>query len=101
MLFPARTTLVVIDHQAAFELCFDNEAIQTVENGIAKLVDVAENIGIPIITSLIETNQINAKLSENWSQNSHLRQGLVGQGLIFGMIWHFPKPCSLLIDLAC
>lgn len=63
LLSPKSTALIIIDHQVAFRSCFDKEAVKKVENGIAELVGVAEQIGIPVISSLVKTNQIGSKLS--------------------------------------
>ncbi|PHR90579.1 MAG: hypothetical protein COA78_35010, partial [Blastopirellula sp.] len=63
LLSPELTALVIIDHQVAFESCFDVKAVKIVEKGVAILVDIAGKINIPVITSLVETNLINAKLS--------------------------------------
>lgn len=62
-LSPERTMLVIIDHQVAFRSCFDARDVETAEHGIAELVDAAKKIDIPIISSLIETNLIDSKLS--------------------------------------
>jgi len=58
------TTLIIVDHQVAFRSCFDEEAVKLVENGIVELVGIAEQIGIPVISSLVKTNQIGPKLSK-------------------------------------
>ena len=63
LLSPELTAFVVVDHQVAFESCFDAKAVKVAENGVAELVDAAGRIGIPIITSLVKTNMIGPELS--------------------------------------
>lgn len=63
LLSPKLTALVIIDHQMAFESCFDIKAVKTAENGVANLVRAAGKIDVPVIASLVETNLIHSKLS--------------------------------------
>jgi len=63
LLSPELTALVIVDHQVAFESCFDRKAIKAAENGVANLVSAAKNINVPVIASLVETNLIGSKLS--------------------------------------
>ncbi len=63
LLLPKQTTLVIVDHQTAFETCFDVKAVISAENGVANLVSAAGKIDIPVIASLVETNRITSKLS--------------------------------------
>lgn len=55
--------IVIVDHQLAFEACFDTKCINAAENGVSALLNAAETINIPIIASLVETNVIDSKLS--------------------------------------
>lgn len=54
---------VIIDYQVAFRPCFGANSVDTAELGVAELVDAASNASIPIITSLVESNLIDFKLS--------------------------------------
>lgn len=63
LLSPELTAFVIVDHQIAFESCFDSGEVESAENGVANLVSAAEKINIPIIASLVETNLIHSKLS--------------------------------------
>ncbi|PHS08473.1 MAG: hypothetical protein COA78_12755 [Blastopirellula sp.] len=63
LLSPKLTALVIVDHQMAFEQCFDIEDIKSAENGVANLLDVASKVDVPVITSLVKTNSIDSKLS--------------------------------------
>lgn len=63
LLSPELTMLVIIDHQVAFESCFDARDIKIAELGVAELVDAAKKLYIPVISSLVETNHIDSKLS--------------------------------------
>lgn len=63
LLSPESTVFIIIDHQTAFERCFSAESVAIAENGVAELVGVAGAIDVPIITSLVETNQIGSQLS--------------------------------------
>lgn len=63
LLSPELITLIIVDHQMAFEECFDSEDIKAAENGVANLVCAALKINIPVIGSFVETNRINSKLS--------------------------------------
>jgi len=63
LLSPELTTLVIVDHQVAFESCFDLKEIRAAENGVANLVSAAEKSNVPVITSLVETNLIHSNLS--------------------------------------
>jgi len=63
LLSPEQTTLIVVDHQVAFESCFDIKAVKAAENGVANLVSVAGKTDIPVVASLVKTNLITSKLS--------------------------------------
>jgi len=63
LLSPELTALVIIDHQVAFESCFDIKAVRAAENGVANLVNAAGKINVPVIASLVKTNLIDSKLS--------------------------------------
>lgn len=63
LLSPHLTALVIIDHQIAFESCFDRKAVKAAEKGVANLVGAAGKINIPVIASLIKTNLIGSELS--------------------------------------
>jgi len=62
-LLPELTALAIIDHQVAFEQCFDVKSLKDAENGVAELAGAAKQVGIPTLTSLIKTNLIGPKLS--------------------------------------
>ena len=62
------TTLIIIDHQVAFEPCFDAKAVAIAENGVAELAEAAGKFSVPIITSLVKTNLIDSKLSSRLEQ---------------------------------
>lgn len=63
LLLPKLTALIIVDHQVAFKSCFDTKAVKVAENGVANLLDIASKIGVPVVTSLIETNLISSTLS--------------------------------------
>jgi len=63
LLSSEQTALVIVDHQMAFESCFDIKAVRAAENGVANLVSAAGKINVPVIASLVETNLIESKLS--------------------------------------
>ncbi len=63
LLSPEQTALVIIDHQIAFESCFDLKAVKTAEHGVANLLNAAAKSSIPVIASLVKTNLIGSKLS--------------------------------------
>lgn len=56
LLAPERTVLVIVDHQVAFESCFEFKAIGEIEKGLVELVLSAEKTAIPIVISLIKSN---------------------------------------------
>jgi nicotinamidase-related amidase len=63
LLSPKQTALVIVDHQTAFEPCFEADAVKDAESAVAKLISAAEKIDIPVIVSLVETNLIGSTLS--------------------------------------
>jgi len=63
LLSPKLSALVIVDHQTAFESCFDTNAIKAAENGVANLINAARKMNTPVIASLVETNLIGSKLS--------------------------------------
>ena len=64
LLSPERTIFIVVDHQMVFASCFDRKAIIAVENGVEEILVSAEELGVPIIASLVETELTNPKFSE-------------------------------------
>lgn len=63
LLSPKATALVIVDHQAAFESCFDSENVRAAETGVASLLNVAGKFSVPVIASLVKTNRISSHLS--------------------------------------
>ena len=62
LMSPTETTFVIVDHQRAFTSCFDKQALRSAQQGIRLLAAQANELGIPIITSMVETNTIKAEL---------------------------------------
>ncbi|PCI02644.1 MAG: hypothetical protein COB78_13005 [Hyphomicrobiales bacterium] len=51
LLSPKLTVLIIVDHQVAFNSCFDDEALEMVEEGVVELVATAGKVGVPVIAS--------------------------------------------------
>ena len=58
-----QSALVVIDHQTAFESCFDAGSVELAGRGIANLIDLAGKFDVPVITSFVESNLISSQPS--------------------------------------
>ncbi len=65
LILPSQTALIIVDHQVAFNSCFDPKDVVAAENGVSELVVAANEAGVPIIVSLLSTNSISSKLSAN------------------------------------
>lgn len=82
VLLSSKTTiLVVIDHQVAFQECYESNSLVDAESGLAELIDAASQASIPVITSLVETNLISSRLSDKLEsrlpcESRHIRSGL-------------------------
>ena len=61
------SVLIVIDHQTAFEPCFDASGFGSAREGVVELLAAARSLDVPVIASLIETNRIGANLGQELS----------------------------------
>lgn len=67
LLTPDESVLIVVDHQAAFARCFEASSLNGARDGVRELLEAARLLDVPIVASLVETNQIDADLGQELS----------------------------------
>ena len=72
LLSSANSSLVIVDFQEAFVSCFDNEEFVQVESELSQLVGFAKNLKIPIVVTLLQTNLIDAVVSQQLNSSNFL-----------------------------